>query len=159
MGAMEECTGKENCNKVSTKVTLDANWRWIHEAGGTSNCYDGNIWDTSFCPDPATCNANCEMEGCESADWSSTYGVSASGTNYYMFKLKNKEFTFDVDNSQLPCGLNGALYFVEMAKDGGLGAYPGNQVGAAFGTGYCDAQCPHDVKYINGEPNSQDWIP
>ena len=32
---------------------------------------------------------------------------------------------------------------------------PGNQVGAAFGTGYCDAQCPHDVKYINGEPNSQ----
>merc|ERR1712055_1170318 len=62
-------------------------------------------------------------------------------------------------NSQLPCGLNGALYFVEMQKDGGLGAYPGNQVGAAFGTGYCDAQCPHDVKYINGEPNSQDWIP
>ena len=31
----------------------------------------------------------------------------------------------------------------------------GNQVGAGFGTGYCDAQCPHDVKYINGEPNSQ----
>ena len=28
---------------------------------------------------------------------------------------------------QLPCGLNGALYFVEMDKDGGLGAYPGNQ--------------------------------
>ena len=28
-------------------------------------------------------------------------------------------------------------------------------MGAAFGTGYCDAQCPHDVKYINGEPNSQ----
>jgi len=185
--AIEECTGKENCNKVSTKVTLDANWRWIHEAGGTTNCYDGNIWDNSFCPDPATCNANCEMEGCESGDWSSTYGVSASGTdlsltfvttgqystnigsrnylmdtsgtNYYMFKLKNKEFTFDVDNSQLPCGLNGALYFVEMQKDGGLGAFPGNKVGAAFGTGYCDAQCPHDVKYINGEPNSQDWIP
>ena len=31
----------------------------------------------------------------------------------------------------------------------------GNKVGAGFGTGYCDAQCPHDVKYINGEPNSQ----
>ena len=37
-----------------------------------------------------------------------------------MFKLKNKEFTFDVDVSELPCGLNGALYFVEMEKDGGL---------------------------------------
>ena len=29
-----------------------------------------------------------------------------------MFPLKNKEFTFDVDVSALPCGLNGALYFV-----------------------------------------------
>ena len=44
-----------------------------------------------------------------------------------MFHLLNKEFTFDVDVSNLPCGLNGALYFVEMDKDGGLGAYPGNQ--------------------------------
>lgn len=30
-----------------------------------------------------------------------------------------KEFSFDVDVSQLPCGLNGALYFVEMPADGG----------------------------------------
>jgi len=34
--------------------------------------------------------------------------------NYKMFKLKNREFTFTVDESSLPCGLNGALYFVEM---------------------------------------------
>ena len=27
--------------------------------------------------------------------------MDTSGTNYYMFKLKNKEFTFDVDNSQV----------------------------------------------------------
>ena len=45
-----------------------------------------------------------------------------------MFKLKNKEFTFDVDVSELPCGLNGALYFVEMEADGGLSEYPGNKV-------------------------------
>ena len=31
----------------------------------------------------------------------------------------DKEFTFDVDVSNLPCGLNGALYFVAMDKDGG----------------------------------------
>ena len=29
-----------------------------------------------------------------------------------MFKLKNREFTFDVDASALSCGFNGALYFV-----------------------------------------------
>ena len=66
-----------------------------------------------------------------------------------MFKLKNKEFTFDVDVSELPCGLNGALYFVEMEEDGGH-HYPGNDAGANYGTGYCDAQCPHDIKWING---------
>merc|ERR1719211_170342 len=57
-----------------------------------------------------------------------------------MFYLPNKEFTFDVDVSNLPCGLNGALYFVEMDEAGGK--YPTNTAGASYGTGYCDAQCP-----------------
>ena len=39
--------------------------------------------------------------------------------SYMVFKLKNREFSFDLDASNLPCGLNGALYFVEMAADGG----------------------------------------
>merc|ERR1712037_563613 len=33
----------------------------------------------------------------------------------------------------------------------------GNQAGAKYGTGYCDAQCPHDIKFINGEANCVDW--
>ena len=56
---------------------------------------------------------------------------------YQEFDLLNQEFTFDVDLSQLPCGLNGALYFVEMASDGGMSQYPANKAGAAYGTGYC----------------------
>ena len=56
-----------------------------------------------------------------------------------MFKLKNKEFTFDVDVSNMPCGLNGALYFVEMEADGGKAKHPTNEAGAKYGTGYCDA--------------------
>jgi len=76
-----------------------------------------------------------------------------------MFNLKNREFTFTVDVSNLPCGLNGALYFVEMSSDGGMGAYPLNKAGAKFGTGYCDAQCPQDIKFINGEANILDWTP
>ena len=30
-------------------------------------------------------------------------------------------------------------------------------MGAPYGTGYCDAQCPHDAKWINGEANCNDW--
>jgi cellulose 1,4-beta-cellobiosidase len=76
-----------------------------------------------------------------------------------MFHLKNREFTFDVDVSNLPCGLNGALYFVEMDADGGMSKYPLNKAGAKYGTGYCDGQCPHDMKFINGEANTIDWKP
>jgi cellulose 1,4-beta-cellobiosidase len=87
------------------------------------------------------------------------YLMSESGSEYQMFKLKNREFTLDVDVSNLPCGLNGAVYFVEMSPDGGMSAYPSNKAGAKYGTGYCDAQCPHDMKFINGEGNVKDWKP
>merc|ERR1719367_2512747 len=73
-----------------------------------------------------------------------------------MFKLKNREFSFDVDVSALSCGLNGALYFVEMEADGGLGRGH-NNAGAKYGTGYCDAQCPHDLKFVDGEANVLNW--
>lgn len=78
-------------------------------------------------------------------------------SNYEMFNLLNQEFTFDVDVSNLPCGVNGALYFVAMPKDGGSGKYPGDKAGAKYGTGYCDAQCPNDIKYIDGQANLLDW--
>lgn len=72
-------------------------------------------------------------------------------STYQMFNLTNSEFTFDVDVSQLPCGLNGALYFSAMDADGGLAKYDGNKAGAKYGTGYCDSQCPRDLKFINGQ--------
>ena len=77
--------------------------------------------------------------------------------NYKLFNLKNSEFTFDVNVSNLPCGLNGTLYFVEMDADGGMSRFPGNKAGAKYGTGYCNAQCPHGVMFINGEANCEDW--
>lgn len=126
-----------------------------------------------MCPDDATCAANCALDG---ADYSGTYGITASGnaltlkfvttgtatnvgsrvylmasdTEYELFKVLNKEFTFDVDVSNLPCGLNGALYFSEMDADGGMAKYPTNKAGAKYGTGYCDSQCPRDLKFISG---------
>lgn len=56
----------------------------------------------------------------------------------------------------MPCGTNGALYFVEMTENGGKGQ-GSNAAGARYGTGYCDAQCPHDIKFINGKANVENW--
>jgi len=175
------CTGPNQCSTQSSgKITLDSNWRWLHTTSGYTNCYTGNKFDTTLCPDPATCASNCALDG---ADYSGTYGITTSGnslklnfvtnganknvgsrvylmasdTSYQMFKLLNKEFTFDVDVSNLPCGLNGALYFSEMDADGGMAKHPTNKAGAKYGTGYCDSQCPRDLKFINGAANTIGW--
>jgi cellulose 1,4-beta-cellobiosidase len=76
-----------------------------------------------------------------------------------VFTLLGNEFTFDVDVSNLGCGLNGAVYFVSMDADGGLAKYSGNKAGAKYGTGYCDSQCPRDLKFINGQANVEGWAP
>jgi cellulose 1,4-beta-cellobiosidase len=78
-------------------------------------------------------------------------------SHYQIFKLKNREFTFSVDVSKLPCGLDGALYFVAMDDDGGAAKYALSKPGAQYGLGYCDAQCPGDIQFINGEANTIDW--
>ncbi|KAG6844473.1 Exoglucanase [Tephrocybe sp. NHM501043] len=176
-----KCTKAGGCvSQASGAITLDANWRWTHSTSSLTNCYSGSSWDNTLCPDGATCASNCALEG---ADYASTYGISTSGdaltlkfvttstqknvgsrvylmasdSQYELFKLVNQEFTFDVDVSNLPCGLNGALYFSEMDADGGLAKYPTNKAGAKYGTGYCDAQCPRDLKFIAGEANSAGW--
>ncbi|KAF9447825.1 glycoside hydrolase family 7 protein [Macrolepiota fuliginosa MF-IS2] len=164
------------------KVTLDSHWRWIHSASDYTNCYTGNTWNVSICPDPQACATNCALDG---ADYSGTYGILTSGgaltlkfitnptngqtnigsrvylladdAHYEMFKLLNREFFFDVDVSSLPCGPNGALYFSEMEVDGGMAANLSNRAGAKYGTGYCDSQCTRDLKFINGEANVLGW--
>jgi cellulose 1,4-beta-cellobiosidase len=184
---IQSCTAPGSCATENGGVVLDSNWRWAHLNSGATNCYTGNVWDQTYCPDPTTCTTNCAIDGIPQADWSSTYGGSTVGNafnlrfvtqgpysknigartylldstkqQYRMFKLLNQEFAFDVDVSTLGCGLNGALYFVEMDADGGKARYPTNKGGAAYGTGYCDAQCPHDVKWINGKANSDKWVP
>jgi cellulose 1,4-beta-cellobiosidase len=174
---VQKCVGSA-CTAESGEVVLDANWRWTHSVDGYANCYTGSSWDATLCPDAATCTKNCALEGVSEAQYATTYGVTATsggvalkfktGNNvgsrlylmedestYKLFKLKNKEFSFDVDVSTLPCGLNGALYLVEMPADGGVSTT--NPAGAKYGTGYCDGQCPHDVKFIQGEANIKDW--
>merc|ERR1712130_664681 len=174
---IEHCTNGGNCEAEQGQATIDSNWRWLHQTGQYKNCYTGNTWDKSLCPDVDSCTKNCALEGVDETTWSGTYGVTAyqgglrlnfvtqgpysknigsrtyymdTDSTYKMFKLVNKEFTFTTDVSTLDCGLNGALYFAEMQQDGGKSAFPTNMCGAKYGTGYCDAQCPHDMKWING---------
>ncbi|KAJ3314979.1 hypothetical protein HDV04_004779 [Boothiomyces sp. JEL0838] len=161
-----------NGKKVATSLTIDANWRWIHTKTGYTNCYD-NGWSQTLCPDAATCAQNCVLEGVSQSQWPGTYGVTVQGNqaklglvtgsnigsrlylldpssnSYQGFLLKNREFSFTVDTSTLGCGINGALYFVQMQLSNSNPA----AAGPAFGTGYGDAQCPTDIKYVNGIPN------
>mmetsp|Transcript_57187 Transcript_57187/g.136286 ORF Transcript_57187/g.136286 Transcript_57187/m.136286 type:complete len:481 (+) Transcript_57187:52-1494(+) len=182
--AVKECTKAGGCTTKEHKLVLDANWRWIHN-GQYTNCYKDGDWDATLCPDPASCAANCHVEGNSEEHYKKTYGIntiddglrldfvsttkygSNFGSRVYMlespnmykvFKLKNREFTLTVDMFYMPCGLNGAVYFVEMDADGGKARSGGTNVaGAKYGTGYCDAQCPHDMKFMNGKANVIGW--
>jgi len=185
---LKECTNSGGCISTQSKLTLDSNWRWVHETSGYENCYTGNRWTSSKCTptsDPGQCAQNCALEGVSADKYLNTYGIEQVdngvkinfvtehpyGTNvgarlylmendekYKMFYLKNREFAIDIDVSNLFCGMNGAMYFVEMEANGGKGLN-NNQAGAKYGTGYCDAQCPHDMKFISGEANNVNWIP
>lgn len=53
----------------------------------------------------------------------------------------------------------GALYFVQMDEDGGMAKYSTNKAGAKYGTGYCDAQCARDLKFVGGKANIEGWVP
>jgi cellulose 1,4-beta-cellobiosidase len=46
-----------------------------------------------------------------------------------------------------------------MDADGGMAKFPTNKAGAKYGTGYCDSQCPRDLKFIQGAANVQGWTP
>ncbi|KAH7067865.1 exoglucanase-like protein 1 precursor [Paraphoma chrysanthemicola] len=173
----QRCTGSGggSCTNVNGEIVIDANWRWLHTTSGYTNCFNGNEWDSTLCATNAACTRNCAIEG---SDYRGTYGISTSGNSlslkfitkgqystnvgsrtylmkdantYEMFNLIGNEFTFDVDASQLPCGLNGALYFVSMPAKGQ------GTPGAKYGTGYCDAQCARDLKFIDGQANAEGW--
>jgi len=176
------CVGG-GCTMEATSLTLDANSRWVHGVScegerchNLGSCYSarGSAWNATVCQGAEGCAARCAVEGVNLDSYENTYGVAliprgvelkfvpemnsrlymmSGDDSYRIFKLKNREFAFDVDVSGLPCGLNGAVYFVEMKADGGRSS--SNTAGAKFGTGYCDAQCPRDIKFMDGKANVQ----
>ena len=161
----QKCTRAGGCKTLNTSIVLDSQYRWLHNVNGYDNCQVNGGWNSTLCPDGVTCAQNCAVEG---VDYSG-YGIKANGnavtlnlylqkngatalasprayllaneSQYDVFKLLNQEITYDIDVSQVPCGINGALYLSEMLADGGYNAKT-NPAGAKYGTGYCDAQCP-----------------
>jgi len=168
---------EDGTTNAQTTLTLDANWRWSHKNGESTNCYTGAVWDG--CTSAEQCAQTCELEGVPKSDWAAPYGVTEvsggvdlqfvtqgaysknvgsrmyvlEGDEYKQFKLLGKQLSFDVDASDMPCGTNGAVYFVEMPADGGMSQEPLNKAGPKYGTGYCDAQCPRDIKWTKGGAN------
>jgi cellulose 1,4-beta-cellobiosidase len=173
----EKCTTSGGCRPAKTSIVLDSNFRWLHNVGGYSNCYDDSkkAFNRSICTDAESCVKNCAVEGVDYAG----YGLSTTGTavtmnlfvkkngalnkqspriylydedsaKYAKFSLLNQEFTFDVDTSKAGCGVNTALYLSEMSITGDQDEL--NKAGAKYGTGYCDAQCPNN-KFVKGRAN------
>ena len=159
------CTSASGCVASTKYVSIDQNWLWYTTdiTGTSANTCDVTS-GTSGCPD-SDCS-QCTLA--QPASYSDTYGITTSGdaltlpfvhnsvlgsrvyltdgntasSSYTTFKMLNQEISFDVEMTQMGCGFNGALYFVEMAPDGDMST--GAQ-GPAYGTGYCDAQCPSDA--------------
>lgn len=169
-----ECTKESGCVSKDTFVVLDSLAHPVFQKDAPQ--YDCGSWgnppNATACPDAETCQENCIMQGIE--DYTE-FGIFTEGgaltldmlspdgekqlsprvyllgedeKHYEMLQLTGKEFTFDVDVSKLPCGMNGALYLSEMPADGGLTEL--NEAGAYWGTGYCDAQC-YTTPFISGE--------
>jgi len=176
--------GQPQCTEEAKGLSLDSNWRWTHKVGEPENCYTDSEWDTTVCPDGDTCAKNCAAGAVAEEDWEGTYGIKQNGNGvdvgfvtqgpysvnvgsrsylmeddkeYKLFNMLEKEISFDVDVSNMPCGTNSAIYFSEMEKTGNMGE--SNTAGAAYGTGYCDGQCARDLKWVNGKSNSDGWVP
>ncbi|EEY22428.1 exoglucanase [Verticillium alfalfae VaMs.102] len=85
--------------------------------------------------------------------------LMATETRYQTFTLLGNDIAFDIDISNVACGLNAALYFVAMSPDGGSNEFPTHRAGAKYGTGYCDASCPQSQRYVGGKSNINGWEP
>lgn len=168
-----QCTKAGGCVKQTNKIVLDSLYHTIYQKDAPQ--YDCGAWletpNATACPDIDSCQENCRQGGISDyADFGiqtdddallleqlapngtlltpRVYLLKEDGSEYEMLQLTGGEFSFDVDVSKLPCGMNGALYLNEMAADGGKSEL--NQAGAYHGTGYCDAQC-YVTPFINGE--------
>jgi cellulose 1,4-beta-cellobiosidase len=170
----QTCTSP-GCITKHINIVIDSEWRKIVTAAGTPCLKPNGEFDIpNNCANASDCSAKCLLNGYnyshasvmisggtvrlglvnpDGSIGSRFYLYDAAAGEYDVWKPIGKEIAFDIDVSALGCGANAALYFVEMDADGGTGRFPMNMAGAAYGTGYCDAQCPRDGKFIGDNAN------
>lgn len=59
----QKCTAKGSCTNQNGEVVIDANWRWVHDKNGYTNCYTDNSWNSTICSDNVKCASNCVVDG------------------------------------------------------------------------------------------------
>jgi hypothetical protein len=123
----KQCT-KSGCTNVQGYVVTDQE---VRETPTSEVDYEAQLGVTSS-GDSLTQKLVTTYNG-EKNIGSRLYLLSSDKTSYQTFTLVGKELSYDVDMSEIPCGVNAALYTVEMPKAGK------GSSGAAYGTGYCDA--------------------
>lgn len=162
-----KCSTDGGCIPQTSALVLDSSAHNIHQVNSPElSCGDwGSAANATVCPDTETCQKNCVLGGISdytargvltngsdltllmlSPDGTQEYSprlylLNEAEEEYELLHLTGQEFTFDVDMSKLPCGMNSALYFSEMEATGGKNLSDLAVAGAPYGTGYCDAQC------------------
>lgn len=95
----QQCSAGGSCTTKNGEVTIDANWRWVHDKAGYTNCYTGNEWNTTICKDSKYCAANCALDG---AEYQATYGASTSGNALTLkFVTEGSYCKYDCDSQSL----------------------------------------------------------
>ena len=173
----QTCTREHGCTTHKTSVVLDALTHPIEDINTGQSCIKPNgELNRDVCSTGEECSQRCSINGINphnhgiQTDGDSMTmhmylhvhgGIKSISTRVYlldeddeyydMLKLLGREISFDADVSNLPCGMNGAIYLSEMDKTGGRDRL--NPAGATYGTGYCDAQCYNTSAFINGVAN------
>ena len=154
------CTTQHGCVTRQTQIVLDAlshpivNIQTGAQCVNSTDCaiegIDYSQHGVYTSGSSLTLRQYLDINGTETEVSPRVYLLEPNGRDYDLLKLLNQEISFTVNVSNLPCGMNGALYMSAMDGDGGRSSL--NPAGATYGTGYCDAQCPKST-FINGVPN------
>ena len=93
---LQSCSAPGSCTTEQTSLVLDSNWRWTHKVNDFVNCYTGNLWDGTLCPDAATCTQNCAIDGVDQGMWAGTYGITSTGDSFTLKLVTNGPFSKNI---------------------------------------------------------------